>query len=389
MFSQDLYKFTMMNAVLKNFNTGHTCTFRFKSRGPEKLGILADTIRNRFTIGGKAIFPVHFSKESVKYLNEKCFLDKDVLDYAAGMDFKSIQFDCRNVNGDLEIDVSGLWEEVTLFEIPVLSAVQEEWSRINGWLDLPELYRAGLRRMRTKIADFNRCREINFSIIEMGTRRAFSNRWLCLVIRELAKNLKSFAGTSNVGMAMALGVPCKGTMAHEYLQMGQVLAPNLKETNCFMLNAWRKAHGDRYGIALSDCLTSDVFMREFDYELAKAFVGTRQDSGDPYAYGEKIRNHYEKLGIDPLTKRVCFSDSLNADKAMNLLGYFTDVFQGVDFGIGTFFSHDLGVEPLKIVMKMIEFDGNPVIKISDDAGKTMGANSDYEKHVRKELGINA
>jgi len=74
---------------------------------------------------------------------------------------------------------------------------------------------------------------------------------------------------------------------------------------------------------------------------------------------------------------------------MNLLGYFTDVFQGVDFGIGTFFSHDLGVEPLKIVMKMIEFDGNPVIKISDDAGKTMGANSDYENHVRKELGINA
>lgn len=247
MFAQDLYKFTMMNAVLKNFGTEHTCTFRFKSRGNEKLGVLAEVIRKRFTMDGKVVCPVHFSKDCIRFLNERCFLDKDVLNYAAGMDFKSISFDCRNVNGYLSVDISGKWEEVTLFEIPVLSAVQEEWSRFNGWLDSPGLYRAGIHRLRNKIDEFNRCREKNFTVIEMGTRRAFSNRWLCLMIKELFKHLKSFAGTSNVGMAEKLGIPCKGTMAHEYLQMGQVLAPNLHDTNRFMLNAWRKTYGDRYG----------------------------------------------------------------------------------------------------------------------------------------------
>ena len=387
MFRQDLYKFTMLNAVLSNFGSGHICTFRFKSRGHEKLGVLADIINNKFVAQGVVLPPVCFSKESVRFLAEKCFLDTDILDYAASMDFKSIKFDCRNDNGDLAIDISGLWEEVTLFEIPVLSVVQEEWSRFNGWVDRTDIYMTGKDRLGKKIAEFNNCKETNFTVIEMGTRRAFSNRWLKLVIRELSNNLKCFNGTSNVGMAMELGIPCRGTMAHEYLQMGQVLAPSLKETNRFMLNAWRKTFGNRYGIALSDCLTSDVFMREFDHDLASSFTGTRQDSGDPYVYGKKVLDHYKKLGIDPLSKRVCFSDSLNAAKAIKLCGYFADLFQGVDFGIGTFFSHDLGVEPLKIVMKMIEFDGKPVIKISDDAGKTMGANSEYEKHVKMELGI--
>ena len=48
--------------------------------------------------------------------------------------------------------------------------------------------------------------------------------------------------------------------------------------------------------------------------------GLRHDSGDPVEWGEKAIAHYKKLGIDPLSKVLVFSDNLDLTKALDLLG---------------------------------------------------------------------
>jgi nicotinate phosphoribosyltransferase len=135
------------------------------------------------------------------------------------------------------------------------------------------------------------------------------------------------------------------------------------------------------GIALSDTLGLDVFLRDFDSYFAKLFDGVRHDSGDPFEAGEKIIAHYEKLKIDPKTKTIVFSDNLTIPKAIDILNCFEDRIN-VSFGIGTNLTNDLEREPLNIVIKMTHCNGQPVAKISDNSGKGMCEDEDYLKMLK-------
>jgi len=65
------------------------------------------------------------------------------------------------------------------------------------------------------------------------------------------------------------------------------------------------------GIALSDVYGMDAFLRDFDMYFCKLFDGARHDSGDPILWGERLIEHYERNRVDPRTKTLVFSDSLD------------------------------------------------------------------------------
>ncbi|MCP5821679.1 nicotinate phosphoribosyltransferase, partial [Klebsiella pneumoniae] len=75
--------------------------------------------------------------------------------------------------------------------------------------------------------------------------------------------------------------------------------------------------------ALTDCITMDAFLRDFGPEFAERYQGLRHDSGDPVEWGEKAIAHYEKLGIDPMSKVLVFSDNLDLAKAVDLYRHFS------------------------------------------------------------------
>ena len=112
------------------------------------------------------------------------------------------------------------------------------------------------------------------------------------------------------------------------------------------------------GIALTDVVSMDAFLADFDLYFAKLFDGLRHDSGDPVVWGEKALAHYAKLKIDPHTRRLVFSDGLTVDKALTLYRHFADRVQ-LGFGIGTRLSNDVGLKPLNIVMKLVRVNGQP------------------------------
>ena len=129
-------------------------------------------------------------------------------------------------------------------------------------------------------------------------------------------------------------------------------------------------------------LTTELFLLDFDLLHASSYKGVRHDSGDPFAWGEKIIAHYQKLGIDPKTKQLLFSDSLDFDKAQSLYEYFKDRIN-VTFGIGTFCSNDTKEKPLNIVIKLQKINGRPVAKLSDVKGKTMCIDENYLDYLTR------
>lgn len=92
-----------------------------------------------------------------------------------------------------------------------------------------------------------------------------------------------------------------------------------------------------------------------------------------------------------MERTLTFSDSLTFDRALDIAQHFQGRTQTF-FGIGTYLTNDLGdyateqgvpYTPLSIVMKMVECNGQPVAKISDDPGKSMSIDDTYVATLRQ------
>jgi nicotinate phosphoribosyltransferase len=375
----DLYKFTMMQVVLHSFPEAQV-EYRFRCRNPRVdlspyVGEIEEEIR--------ALCALSFTREELDYLRGWRFFKSDFVDLLRLFNLDERFISVSRVDGsprEIDITIKGPWLHTILFEVPVLAIVSEVYHRnTHPHPDFEE----GRRRLVAKIAQAATVTDSEFRIADYGTRRRFSRAWQDEVVRTLKSGLGShFVGTSNVRMAMDHGLTPLGTMAHEYLQACQAVGPRLRDSQVFAFNMWAREYRGDLGIALSDVCGMDAFLRDFDLFFCKLFDGVRHDSGDPFEWGEKLIAHYEKMRIDPRTKTMVFSDSLNIPLAMRLFEYFKGRAR-TSFGIGTNLTNDLGYEPLQIVIKMTRCNGQPVAKISDEPSKAMDYDPSYVAYLRE------
>lgn len=286
-------------------------------------------------------------------------------------------------NNELNIRLKGAWLHTILFEVPILSIISEVICRAQQKekkLSNEALFSNALNRLREK-AELVKNNE-GFKFADFGTRRRFSHALHDQIVKHSKEWFAcAFVGTSNVMFAMKYGLKAIGTMAHEYLMAHQQIY-NLKGHQLKALNNWGEEYQGDLGIVLTDTLTTDVFLRDFHAGHAKLFDGIRQDSGDPYEICEKFIEHYNKLGIDPKTKTIIFSDSLNFPKAIKLYEDFKNKI-GISFGIGTNLCNDIeNIIAPSIVIKLATVFGLPVAKISDSPGKELCENINYLKYLK-------
>jgi nicotinate phosphoribosyltransferase len=175
-------------------------------------------------------------------------------------------------------------------------------------------------------------------------------------------------------------------MAHEYMQACQALGPRLRDSQVFAFDKWAQEYRGDLGIALSDTYGFDAFLRDFDMYFCKLFDGVRHDSGDPFEWGERMIAHYRKNRVDPRTKDLIFSDQLSFPLAIEIARRFHGRAR-TSFGIGTNLTNDLGYEPINIVLKMTECNGQPVAKVSDAPGKTISKDAGYLAYLRQVFGL--
>ena len=386
----DLYKFTMLQVVLHKFPQTHS-VYHFRCRNLEQTEYPLADILLELQQQLDYLCELKFKEDELTYLRSLRFIKSDFVDYLELFQLKR-RFIKAGIDheGRLDIWVEGPMVQAMMFEIFVLAIVNELYfSKIRSDAVLVE----GERRLKAKIAlmqDYQRQQDPEdppFLVSDFGTRRRYSFEWQKHVVQEFHKAVPDiFRGTSNVLLAKELNIIPIGTMAHEFLQAFQALDVRLRDFQKSALETWVQEYRGDLGIALTDVVGMDAFLRDFDLYFAKLFDGLRHDSGDPYEWGDKAYEHYKKLKIDSKTKMLTFSDGLNVEKAWRLHQYFKDRFQ-VSFGIGTNLTNDMGQTPLNIVLKLVECNRQSVAKISDSPGKTMTDNDTFLAYLRQVFDI--
>lgn len=368
---QDLYKLTMMQAVLHQFPGAHV-KYEFKCRNINNLSEVISPSEIEWELD--VLCSRCFLDDELEYLRSIRFFKPDFLDFLRifRLDQRFVKVSVAN-NSDLKIEIEGPWLHTILFEVFVLAIINERFGRKHSEL-------AGESRLKAK-AEWLLDKPIG--IVEFGTRRRHSAAWQHKVYETLIK--AGIRGTSNVLLAKKTNTKPYGTMAHEWLQAGQALGPRLRDSQAYMLEAWVKEYRGDLGIALTDVIGVDAFLQDFDLYFAKLYDGVRHDSGCPMEFAKKVILHYEKLGIDPLTKQIVFSDSLDFEKAAEIQREFQGDIR-VSFGIGTFLTNDMGYRAPNTVIKMTMCNGQPVAKISDSPGKSMCKDEQYVSYLKKVFG---
>lgn len=377
----DLYKFTMNQVIFhKHTNLNGAYLFKCRNEGITFTKEMVEEINAQID----HLCTLRFTDEELEYLASIRFIKPDYVEFLRLWHPIRKYVNCyletkENENeGILHIEVNGPMFSVMQFEIYLLEIVNEVYFRMKyNYLDLVNSARMNLNQKLNGFAS----KQYTFNFAEFGCRRRLSREWQDYVIKELLKS-GHCVGTSNVFFAMKHGCKPIGTYAHEYVQMYQgIPSVPLAYTNKLALEEWLDEYQGDLGTALTDTLGTDLFLRDFTKLQAMCYTGVRHDSGDPFAWGEKIINHYRSLGIDPKTKTLLFSDSLDFDKAQEIYNHFKDK-AGVNFGIGTYLSNDTGVEPLNIVVKLQYVNGHPVAKLSDTPGKAMCQDAGYLNYLK-------
>ncbi|AMX17296.1 MULTISPECIES: nicotinate phosphoribosyltransferase [Acinetobacter] len=382
----DLYKFTMLQVVLHKFPQTHS-VYHFRCRNLEDTVYPLVDILDDLNEQLDHLCNLKYKEDELQYLRKLRFIKSDFVDYLELFQLKRRFIQASiDAEGRLDIHIEGPMVQAMMFEIFVLAIVNELYfSRIKT----DQVWAEGERRLQAKldlIQQYEKSQQPNdppFLVSDFGTRRRYSFDWQKHVVAAFHKTVPNvFRGTSNVLLAKELNITPIGTMAHEFLQAFQALDVRLRDFQKAALETWVQEYRGDLGIALTDVVGMDAFLRDFDLYFAKLFDGLRHDSGDPYEWGDKAYAHYRKLKIDTKTKMLTFSDGLNLPKAWELHQYFKDRFQ-VSFGIGTNLTNDMGQKPLNIVLKLVECNGQSVAKISDSPGKTMTDNDTFLAYLRQ------
>ena len=379
----DLYKFSMGQAIYHQFPSYKT-TWDFKCRNKDVFFTeeMVEEIRDQI----KAYCELKFSEEELEYLDNIKWIKGSYIDFLRIWNPRYEDFEITN-EGEcgLSIETKGTWINTSMYEIPTLAIVNEVYFRMgHNYEVLLESYKERLEEKVGKLVNG----EYNLGAFsEFGLRRRLSSEAQELAVKTLKDTTlkdSSFVGTSNVYLAKKYNLKPVGTMAHEWIMcVGQGNHKhNPAYSNWYALDAWVKEYGVLNGTALTDAITTDCFLRDFQLTYATLFSGVRHDSGDPFEWGDKMIKHYEDLGIDAKTKTLLFSDSLDFERASKLYEYFSGRAK-VAFGIGTYISNDTDVKPLNIVMKTTACNGMDVAKISDVEGKGMCKNPEYVEYLQR------
>jgi len=383
----DFYKITMWYFIWKHFPEVKA-TFGFKNRTlsiPLGRYLYIDEIQEQFdhartirlTRGetkwiagtdeyGSNMFPSQFIESIKSFSLPEYLLERD--------------------GDNLRIEFSGLWVDSTQWEIPCLLIINSLLNRARlstfSRAEREGIMAQGTLNLLAKIAKIKSYRYVDeFTFSDFGTRRCFSPEWQDYVVGVLQEEVPGqLRGTSNCYLAQKYNLMPMGTRAHELDMVVSALAGNnddqVRQTPFEVCRLWSPGtFGKGLQTHLPDTFGSDHFFKNAPPELAK-WKAVRQDSGDPYVLGEKAVRWYEKHGEDTRDKILIPSDGLNVDLMLKLHAHFRRRIS-ISPGWGTNLTNDMGFRrhifnPVSIVVKPIEANGRPTVKLSDNIAKATG-----------------
>jgi len=362
----DLYKLSMQNAIMELFpDTQAEYVFLNRNTDYKFDEPLVKELQE--AVDNMALLKLTDAEKN--FLKTRCpYLKPSYLEYLLNYKFDPSEVKLSLNKDQLQIAIKGPWCRTVLWEVPLMATISELYFRrandVWGYSWTMDCVR-DWTTTKANILWKNGCRTSEF-----GTRRRRSYETQLTVV-DIMKDCPTFVGTSNVFFAMMFGLKPIGTVAHEWF-MGMSVLHGLRHANRFAMDDWDRVYKGNLGTALTDTYGSEAFFKDFSLYHSKLWSDIRQDSGDPFAFVDMAVSHYKSLGIDPMTKGIIFSDSLNVDKCVNLNEYCKNKIR-CSFGIGTNLTNDFpDKKALNMVIKLKSIDGVPVVKLSDDPDKAIG-----------------
>lgn len=370
----DFYKFTMQQGVIMLYPYAEA-RYAFINRGKHSyppgfakaLQEAVDAMKN-----------LRLTPDEKEFLRVNCpYLTPVYLDFLEGYRYDPSELTISQQGDQVEVEITGKWYRTILWEVPVMSLICELFYQLSGAHRISD--QEIVDKTHQKAESY---KQLGITIAEFGSRRRYSYEVHDLVMRSLTHyGAGTFIGSSNVHMAMRYKTKPIGTHAHEWF-MYHAAQYGFKMANALGLEHWTQVYRGDLGIALSDTYTTEIFFRQFDKMYSKLFDGVRHDSGDPLIFADKVIAHYTRMGINPVTKTIIFSDALDYEKVARIVEHCKNRIS-MSFGIGTSLTNDVGPAPMNIVIKMTAArpeneNWTPVVKLSDEHGKYTGDQSAIE-----------
>lgn len=400
----DFYKLLMLQFIWKNFpqlavsSEVHNRTV--KVRLAERISVTAlrdqmQHVRELRFLRSELVWLAGNTFYGVRQIFEPAFLDW--LEHG----FRLSAYDISEQDGQIVLRFSGLWTEVTLWEVYALAIVSEMKTRSAlaelSELELDVLYARAKTRLWDKIEILRQVKGLRLS--DFGTRRRHSFLWQEYCVQALDAVLGSgsrseLTGTSNTALAYKHNLEAIGTNAHELPMAMAALASggsdeDLRTSQYHVLELWQRSYGGELLILLPDTFGSTQFLTGAPDWIAR-WTGDRIDSKDPFLAGDEYIRWLESRGEDPRTKRLIASDGLDASDIVELHEYFNGRIR-FSAGWGTLLTNDFRgchprgeatFEPISLVCKLTSANGIPTVKLSDNPRKATGPAAAIERYRR-------
>jgi nicotinate phosphoribosyltransferase len=402
----DFYKLLMLQFIWKNFPNTHvtseihnrTVRVRLADRiSASALRDQLDHVRGLRLRRSELVWLAGNTFYGVRQIFSPAFLEW--LEH----DFRLSNYDITEQDGQLSIRFSGLWTDVTMWEVYSLAIVSEMKTRAAlatlNELELDVLYARAKTRLWDKIEHLRHVEGLHLS--DFGTRRRHSFLWQEYCVEALATTLNThapssdsnrpstrnsdrFTGTSNTALAYKHDLEAIGTNAHEIPMAMAALASrgsdeDLRASQYKVLELWRQSYNNELLILLPDTFGTTQFLAGAPDWVAN-WTGERVDSKDPFLAGDEYIAWLLQRGQDPRTKRLIASDGLDASVIVDLHSHFNGRIR-FSAGWGTLLTNDFRgchprnedtFEPISLVCKLTSADGIPTVKLSDNPNKATG-----------------
>lgn len=340
----DHYELTMLAAALRDGTASRRCVFEaFARRLPpgRRYGVVAGTAR---LVDAVAQFRYH--REEIDFLRGAGVVDADTAAWLSSYRFTG------DIDGYAEgelyypgspiMTVSGSFAECVVLETLALSI-----------LNYDSAVAAAAARMVTAAR--------GRSIIEMGSRRAHEQ---AAVASARAAYLAGFAATSNLAAGRRYGIPTAGTAAHAFTLLHD------DEPAAFASQVAALGKGTT--------LLVDTYDITAGIRAAVAVAGTglgaiRIDSGDLSVLAQQSRALLDSLGA--VDTKIIVSGDLDEYAIAALAAEPVD-----SYGAGTAVVTGSGAPTAGLVYKLVEVDGAPVVKRSEDKATVGGRKTAVRRH---------
>lgn len=392
----DFYKLLMLQFIWKRYKD-IPVTFKVTNRST-KVKLAEELSHDEINWQLGLVQQLKFTRNELIWLQGNTFYGRKALFEPDFIEFlRTLQLpNYTIVRGaeQYEIEFSGGWAEVTLWEIYALAIINELRNRkalqgLSSKFELDVLYSRAKNKLWDKLQTLTPLDGLNLT--DFGTRRRHSflwQEWAVLAAADVLGN--KFTGTSNAFLAMKHGFEAKGTNAHELPMVLAALAPDdaaLHESQYQVCREWEKQYDGGLLIALPDTFGTTQFLMDAP-EFLNNWTGFRYDSKDPIIAGEESINWWTMRGEDPRDKLGLFSDGLDNTNIIQLHKHFQGRMR-VGFGWGTLLTNDFRgchprgentLDPISLVCKVSKVGEQDAVKLSDNYTKATGPYDVVERY---------